>query len=452
MFNIILKILLLIFFSILIVFPINSVVAKKEYTPLSPYSSSFQIKKYQKFFKALKIYNWNIDGKYSSIKNSIIIFQIKHKIIKNKSEDWAWYIWPKTHKALSQKFWKNFEKAYSKYFAIKYETLKQWTQRHFIVSAYYSPLPWQKRYSTWSYAGDIRLNGNWTHWASWVKVHPWFIAAPYTYKFWTKIQLEWLWIWTVEDRWWAIVKAWRRWHEYDRLDIWMWYGDSWLTKALNWGKRTVKWKILASSAKNTIKYSWTKTIKSNRIAIKITPKSSNSNIKLMQKLFSEAKIYQWVIDGRYSNFKPSIINFQIKHKVIPYKHSIWNWYIGNKTIAKLEEKYPKVFLTNRRKTQIEVQEKKKKLVKKPDTKSEIKLSPSVKKKYNISSQQKKEVEKIQVILEKALKKKYWNNHLKLKTQKTKLLKRIIILIEKIKKESTKEKLKYLHDLISEKIK
>lgn len=421
--------------------------AATQYLKLHPNSPSHNVTQFQKFFKALKIYNWKIDWKYKSLKPDIVTFQVKHKIISSENDEAAWYIWPKTYKYFTQKYGSRFTLAYNKFFKVK--DAKVWDQRYFIVSAYYSPLPGQKRYATWSYARDIKLNWNGTHWASGVEVHPWFIAAPSSYNFGTKIQLEWLWVWTVEDRWWAIVRAWRRWYEYDRLDIWMWYWDAWLTRALNWGKRTVKWKILPSTAKNTIEYSGTKKVISNRIAIKIAPESSATNIKLMQKLFKEAKLYPWTVDWKYSSFKSSIIDFQIKHKVIPYKHSIWNWYIGNKTIAKLEEKHPEIFLSNRRKTQIDVQEKKKEVIKQPDSRFEVKISSSVKKKYNISNTQKKQVERLHKALEKALKKKYDNNKLKIKTQKNKIIQTIALLIKKVKKESAKEKLKYIYDLLTE---
>jgi len=444
------KIVLIIFLVLSIVVSSSYTYAATQYLKLHPNSSSYDISQFQKFFKALKIYNGKIDWKYKNLKPDLVAFQVKHKIISNKNDKAAWYVWPKTYNYFTKKYWIKFTKTYNQIFKVK--DAKIWDQKYFIVSAYYSPLPGQKKYSTGTYAGDIRLNGNGTHWASWKAVHPWFIAAPSSYNFGTKIQLEWLWVWTVEDRWGAIVRAWRRWHEYDRLDIWMWYWDAGLKRALNWGKKTVKWKILPPTAKNTITYSDSRNGEIQKLAIKIEPKSSTANIKIMQKLFAEAKIYPWTIDGKYSSFKSSIIRFQVENKIIKTKTSIGNWYIWNKTIAKLEEKYPAIFLSNRRKTKIEVQKKQKEIAKKPDTQFEVQASSSVKKKYNISAKQKKQVEKIKNLLDTALKKKYWNNKLRLKTQRWRLNKKLLVIISKVKKESTKEQLRYLYDMITKKIK
>ncbi len=419
---------------------------------IEPTSNASDIKKIQSLFSKLNIYKWEDTWKYSDIKDSIIDFQIQNKIISSKTEDSAWYIWPKTYSVLENKYWDDFTTTYNKIFEVKIvNSWLEWTETYFVVSAYYSPLPWQKRYATWSYARDIRLNWNWTHWASWVAVHPWFIAAPSTYSFGTKIEIEWLWVWTVEDRWWAIVRAWVRWHEYDRLDIWMWYWDEWLTRALNWWKKTVKWKIMPRESENTIEYSWTKFVASNSLAIKITPQSSNKNIEKMQLLFTEAKLYSWKVNWKYSSFKDSIVDFQINTQILPTRTSIWHWYIWTKTIAKLEEKHPEIFLSNRRKTQTEVQDKEKAL-KIEDKRFEVTISSDVEKKYKITPEQKKEVEKISKALIEALEKKFWDNQLKHKTQKSRLSKKVLALQEKVKKESTKEKLKYLYDLLREDIK
>jgi len=196
-----------------------------------------------------------------------------------------------------------------------------------------------------------------------LNIYNWEITGNYNdikdeiISFWTKIEIEWLWVWTVEDRGWAIVRAGVRWYEYDRLDIWMWYGDEWLTKALNWWKRTVKWKIVENTVTNTIEYSWsTKQKSSDSIAINITPQSSSKDIKSMQTLFSEAELYSWNINWKYSSFKNSIIDFQIETKVIPTRKSLWHWYIWKKTIAKLEAVYPEIFLKSKRKNQPEIKE------------------------------------------------------------------------------------------------
>jgi hypothetical protein len=432
---------------------------KSQYISLHPLSSSPDVKKFQKFFRELKIYSGNIDWKYSSIKPEIIKFQIKYKIIKSEKEDGAGYIWPKTYKFLKNHFWENFKNIYEKYFKIK--EIKSWTNKCFIVSAYYSPLKWQKRYSTRSYAWDIRLNWNGTLWASWVAVHPGFIAAPSSYPFWTKIQLEWIWIWIVEDRWGAIVKAWVRGHECDRLDVWMWYWDTWLTKALNWWKRKVNWKILNKKSKinitfpsNTKKY----------LAIKIKPKSVKTDLEKMQKLFSQAKLYSGKIDWNYKTFKKSIIDFQVKNNIIKDKDDYAAGYIWNKTIKKLEELYPQIFIIVRRedvknkkiikstkkvtqsktwtipiKTNIS---KKKNIIITKDKKTE-----EILKKYKITLKSKQQVDIFNQKINSYFDKNIWNNKLKIKTAKNKLRKKLDKIIKKTKNTKTKAKLTYLKSII-----
>lgn len=109
----------------------------------------------------------------------------------------------------------------------------------FTISAYYSPLPCQSRYTTGSYEGDIRLNGNGVHGADGTDVYPGMIAAPRSYAFGTKMDIPSIGIVAVHDRGGAIVAS-NAPGYYDRLDVWMGYGDKGLKRALNWGKRTVE--------------------------------------------------------------------------------------------------------------------------------------------------------------------------------------------------------------------
>lgn len=109
----------------------------------------------------------------------------------------------------------------------------------FTITAYYSPLPCQEYYVTGSYEGDKRLNGNGTNGADGTPVYPGMIAAPKTYAFGTKLHIPGVGNVAVHDRGGAIVPAGSQSQAYDRLDIWMGYGDKGLKRALNWGKRTV---------------------------------------------------------------------------------------------------------------------------------------------------------------------------------------------------------------------
>jgi len=110
----------------------------------------------------------------------------------------------------------------------------------FVISAYYSPLPCQNKYVTGSYEGDIRLNGHGVHGADGTDVYPGMVAAPKTYVFGTKLYIPNIGIVAVHDRGGAIVAAGERGQNYDRLDIWMGYGDEGLKRALGWGKKTVE--------------------------------------------------------------------------------------------------------------------------------------------------------------------------------------------------------------------
>lgn len=111
--------------------------------------------------------------------------------------------------------------------------------RTFIISAYYSPLPNQVRYVTHSYSGDIRLNGGGVHGADGSDVYPGMVAAPNGYAFGTKMKIPGVGTVAVHDRGGAIVHAGQKGNSYDRLDVWMGYGDKGLTRALSWGKKTL---------------------------------------------------------------------------------------------------------------------------------------------------------------------------------------------------------------------
>lgn len=121
-------------------------------------------------------------------------------------------------------------------------------KRTFKVTAYYSPLPGQSFYLQGNYEAEIRMNGNGTHGASGRAVFPGMIAAPKTYPFGTKIRLGGLGVGTVTDRGGAIVKAGERGQEYDRIDVWMGYGEPALRRALKWGVRTIDGEILSDGS------------------------------------------------------------------------------------------------------------------------------------------------------------------------------------------------------------
>lgn len=110
--------------------------------------------------------------------------------------------------------------------------------RTFETTAYYSPLPGQQKYVTGSYASDIRLNGHGVRGADGTPVYPGMVAAPSLYPFGTKMRVPGVGTVAVHDRGGAIVAA-ANTGRYDRLDIWMGFGDKGLKRALGWGRRVV---------------------------------------------------------------------------------------------------------------------------------------------------------------------------------------------------------------------
>lgn len=242
-----------------------------------------------------------------------------------------------------------------------YSEDKEW---YFVVTAYYSPLPNQESYLTWDYNSEKRLNWEWIRWASWKEVFSWMLAAPKNYAFGTKIYLEWLWVWEVADRWWAIVNAGKRWYEHDRLDVWVWSGDEWLKRALYWGKRKVKGSIIDNNSNITLNYNnisspnwattWLKKI-SNVFNIWLWKWSDAGMVKKLQKLLNEVWLYDWEIDWNYNNKVIDVVyNFQLENDIIQkqtdYGAGYWwkntrdiflkeylNWDVNNKPVVKVNK-------------------------------------------------------------------------------------------------------------------
>jgi len=220
---------------------------------------------------------------------------------------------------------------------------------YFVVTAYYSPLPGQKHYLKWNYEDEKRLNGQWIAGASWKKVFSWMLAAPKKYGFGTKIQLEWLWVGVVEDRWWAIVPAWKRWYSHDRIDVWVGYGDEWLRRALYWGKRKVKGKVISRWSNTTLDYStipaplWaTNGLRKipNVFHIPLGKGSNTSSVIELQKLLQEVWKYDGKVDGIYNSEVIDIIyDFQIENNIVKNEQSFWAWYWGATTRNLFLKKY-----------------------------------------------------------------------------------------------------------------
>lgn len=221
-------------------------------------------------------------------------------------------------------------------------------QEYFVISAYYSPLLGQNRYVTGSYEGDIRLNGNGTNGADGTPVYPGMIAAPSIYAFGTKLNIPGIGIVAVHDRGGAIVKAGERGYSYDRLDIWMGYGDAGLERALNWGKRTVFVTVygIAPEIKEQIyleNYSEAEKFITSIIYPTLTfPNdifygSSGDKVKEMQRYFMQWDYLEEVTGFYGSSTAQAIFEFQLDYNIVTSPDELGAGHFGVNTRRKVDE-------------------------------------------------------------------------------------------------------------------
>jgi hypothetical protein len=163
------------------------------------------------------------------------------------------------------------------------------------------------------------------------------VAAPWNYSFWTKIYLNWLWVVEVADRWWAIVRAWVRWHSCDRIDIWTWWWETWLKRALYWWKRKVYWNFVSKKSKVTLNIKKfpapnyvlkaAKKVYINPVFSKwIWTKNPKSDIIALQKYLKKKCLYNWPIDWDYYKILWIIYDIQKQNNIIKTGKEIWAWY------------------------------------------------------------------------------------------------------------------------------
>jgi len=241
----------------------------------------------------------------------------------------------------------------------------------YIISAYYSPLPGQAKYVTGSYEGDIRLNGGGVHGADGTSVYPGMIAAPSTYAFGTKMKIPGIGTVSVHDRGGAIVHSGERGNAYDRLDVWMGFGDKGLKRALNWGKRTldvivygvdesIKESIELVGYDSSERYAVNDTLNGSTSSVvsEVPPSVATSSVikaKLfsgelkfgqtggdvvkLQQLLSDLGYYDGEINGIFDDKTYyAVSKFQLEEKVLPELNSFGIGYVGARTIAILAEK------------------------------------------------------------------------------------------------------------------
>jgi peptidoglycan hydrolase-like protein with peptidoglycan-binding domain/3D (Asp-Asp-Asp) domain-containing protein len=241
------------------------------------------------------------------------------------------------------------------YFAI-YQIAHGAYQQMFTISAYYSPIEGQAKYVTGSYEGDIRLNGSGVNSADGTPVYPGMIAAPSTYAFGTKMNIPGIGIVSVHDRGGAIVHAGERGQNYDRLDIWMGYGDTGLSRALNWGKRDVEATIYGidpSLKENVYLEGFTeaekfvRTLISEQTIFKDDLWFGNSGDKVgeLQQYLTDLGYYKGKLDNYYGDaVYKAVIQFQLDQNIIDRAEEFGAGYFGPRTREKIE-----AVIENRRK-------------------------------------------------------------------------------------------------------
>ncbi len=247
---------------------------------------------------------------------------------------------------------------------------------YFIVTAYYSPLPNQSKYIMGSYEAEVSMNGQWIRWAGGKRVFSGMLAAPWIYGFWTKIQLDGLGIWEVADRWGAIVQSWERNFQHDRIDLWVGHWEEWLRRAMYWGKRTVKGRVIQQWNKTNVNIykipapKWATAYIPNNTAYKkkntaypifnywIWTKSKKSSILALQTFLKDNHLYNGKLDGVYNKkLMATIYNFQKQNKIVANWKNINAGYWSSQTRNLIWKKFQAWEFTKKEKKNIQIQKK-----------------------------------------------------------------------------------------------
>jgi len=215
----------------------------------------------------------------------------------------------------------------------------------FVISAYYSPIPGQARYATGSYSGDIRLNGNGVHTADGTAVANMtggFVAAPPTFPFGTKMDIDGLGMFTVHDRGGAIKGS--------RLDVWMGYGDEGLNSALTWGKRTVSVTVYMDSPdivdNNSIVSNYSDLPDYQKITVdsplefdrELEKDDQGSDVARLQQFLKDKGYYKGKVNGEFTQVtEKSLIDFQEDVGVLENGSLLEKGRFGSQTRLTLQE-------------------------------------------------------------------------------------------------------------------
>lgn len=198
----------------------------------------------------------------------------------------------------------------------------------FTITAYYSPLEGQEYYVTGSYDGDIRLNGSGVNSADGTPVYPGMVAAPSVYDFGTKMYIPGVGMCAVHDRGGAILEAGERDYSYDRLDIWMGYGDTGLQRALNWGVRdvevtvygidpTIEEEVYLEGYSEAEKFIKNTVLSPQLFEEDVWYGTEGDDVIEVQEYLAVLGYYKEEISGYYGNETwEAVINFQLEHDVI----------------------------------------------------------------------------------------------------------------------------------------
>ena len=203
------------------------------------------------------------------------------------------------------------------FFAVSVEAAMAAETKTFIATAYYSPTPDQAKYYTGTYAGDLTLNGGNSKASDGTPVYVGMVAAPKNYTFGTKINLDGIGVVSVHDRGGAIGAG----DGYDRIDIWMGYGDAGLARTLAWGRREITGTIVDSGTSVSLDL---ENILNN------APKAGDLALKKLQTI-------GYNTSGR--TFSDVILQFQLDYGVINSRTDAGAGNYGPKTTAKLSEVY-----------------------------------------------------------------------------------------------------------------
>lgn len=193
-------------------------------------------------------------------------------------------------------------------------------KKTFIATAYYSPLPNQEKYYRGSYEADVKLNGEGKLASDGTPVFVGLIAAPKNYVFGTKIALDGLGVVSVHDRGGAIVNS-ENGVAYDRIDIWMGYGDEGLKRTLEWGRREITGTIVARDTAVTLDL---------KNIVKNAPQVTQVALEKLKALGYETA-------GK--SFAEVILDFQLKNGIVASANDAGAGNYGPKTTAKLNELY-----------------------------------------------------------------------------------------------------------------